>query len=76
MKNCIKAQFQCAFLVSKILLSFLIHQGGVQLFIKIVCILQVRYFKDSGNDVLSPDFSAKVKFRHKTVKKFSVVITN
>ena len=38
--------------------------SGIQFFIEVFCILQARSFKVSGNDALSLDARAKVKFFH------------
>ena len=50
-------------------------QAGFQFFIEVLCILQARYFKDSGN-VLSLDGSVQFKFWHilVIVTIFSVAI--
>ena len=39
-------------------------QDDVQLFIKVFCVSQARYFKDWGNHVLSLDGTIQVKTLH------------
>ena len=51
-------------------------QDGVQFYIEILCVLQARYFKDTGNYALNLDGIAQAPFLHMIVMIISVVITN
>ena len=79
----ISSQLTVSFQLVAIILSFStasryrkILRGGVQFFIEVLCILKARYFKNSGNNVLSLDCCNHIKFLHIrncNCKHFSVV---
>ena len=49
-------------------------QDAVQFYVKILCVLQARYFKDTGNYALNLDGNAQATFLYIIVTIISVVI--